>query len=212
MVMTAGFAIAALIPVLPEPTGLALYRGLRNMMALGEPAEVREERLGLLIEILDFSGEVPRGEVYDAERMRRARRGEIWPERTTLIKSYGNDWHAVVRAAMRHLHAAPGPVLPRGFQPLEHYGPYDREEVLAAIARCRQELGDWVPGDWPTWPEYHAWMRLRCEVARVGGSRRPRIPSRPTIKRWCGSYARATEILRERERQADVCTEPTGSR
>lgn len=202
MTLTAGSTIAELVPVLPESTGLALYRALSNLMALRAPAEVREDRIGLLVELLDATGEVPKGEVYDAERARRADRGEIWPQRTTLIKSFGNDWNTAVRAAMRHLHGAHSAVLPWKPQPLERYGPYDREEVLAAIAQCRRELGDWVPGDWPTWLEYRSWMRLRSEIARTGGHPRPRIPSSPTIDRWCGGYRRAVEILKGRERAA----------
>lgn len=164
-------------------------------------------RLGLLVELIDDTAEVPKSHQYDRLRRARAERGESWPDRTELADAYGS-WIKAVRAAMRYVFTSG---LGSGVgHSQEHLrvatNDYSRHEVLDAIVSCREWLGPWAqPTDWPTSGEYFEWATLRRRAAwsrRDRATGRPvdvRLPGKKAVMRWFATYEDAVAAaIRER--------------
>jgi hypothetical protein len=70
------WALAELVPAIPEPTAVDLKRLLSRSLTNPSPAERREARLGLVIELVsDGQGQVPAVADYEEARQERAARG-----------------------------------------------------------------------------------------------------------------------------------------
>ena len=165
-------------------------RELRSLIAYSlaapSPAELREQRLGLLAQMVACApARIPLGDKYEAERDRRALDGEEWPSRSQLSRAYGS-WLRAVNAAMEldrprahtpqpSFHARPiaGP-------------PYTRRDALLAITRCQQEIGAW-----PTQSDYLQWRRILRRTGRLHGPGEPRLPDAKTLRRLFGGWTQA---------------------
>lgn len=178
-------SIAAVVPSLPADTARNLRILLSQSIALPSGQELRQARLGLLIELVsDGTGEVPGAELYDHARERRERdANEQWPHSTTLLRTYGH-WTAAVAGAMALAHGPATSVQARRGEPKKP--PYRRAEVLAGIVRCKEALAYW-PSPW----ELREYGRLCRHQARAAGQPDPRIPDRPTVLKHFGSWAQA---------------------
>lgn len=189
------WAIAAIVPELPQETAADLQRLLRHSITAPRPSELREARLGLLIDLVsDGSGEVPSSDDYNRVRGEREEIGQTWPAHTTLIRAYGGHWLAAVRAAMRvaysdtaiNVAASPG-----------YFGSrlaYSRDEVAAAIASCWRNLGLDPDGPGPTQEEYLEWAGLTRRARRLAGKPDPRLPGSSAVRRLCGNWGRAVAL------------------
>jgi hypothetical protein len=83
--------LARLAPYLPDQTERDLRALLAHRNATGAPADTRQQRLGLLVEMMATStGEIPSTAAYGAIREENAKDGEKWPSHTTLIRAYGH--------------------------------------------------------------------------------------------------------------------------
>jgi hypothetical protein len=177
------FAIR-LIHVLDARGKRDLERLLAADLALPTAAELREARLGTLVDMLDDSGECPTAPAYEAERERVGRISGVAkpPAASTLLRAYGNDWGRAVRAAYElrkygsasrvkhdHKYARGGRV--------KGDDVYTREEAIAAIVRFRDRHEVW-----PTGNQYFKWAAALRRRAREGGHPDPRLPSGTGIK------------------------------
>jgi hypothetical protein len=183
--------LAALVPALPEATARNLRILLSQSIALPSGPELRQARLGLLIELVsETTGVLPATERYDHVReQREAEAGEGWPHSTTLIRTYGH-WTAAVAAAMALAHRPSANVKARRAEPHKQ-PPYTRAEVLEGIARCKDGLGFW-PSAW----ELREYGRLCRHQARLAGAPDPRIPDRQTVLKHFGSWDHALAAAR----------------
>jgi hypothetical protein len=167
-------------------------RALRELRALiayslaaPSPAELREQRLGLLIQMVARAPtRIPLGEEYEAERTQRATSGE-WPSRSQLSRAYGSWLHAV-SAAMELDHPR---TLPPSYQARPAAGPpYTRRDAIHAITRCKEEIGAW-----PAQSDYLQWRRILRHNGRLYGPGEPRLPDTKAIRRLFGSWAHAQD-------------------
>lgn len=188
-------AIAAIAPALPAEVVEDLRRLLELTLAFPSPAERRENRLGLLLEIVAAgTGEIPLFDEYERVRVTRAREtGAQWPAGTTLVRAYGS-WIKAVKAAMRlHFKGGQGRV-PVSNHHQKFHKPYTRGEVVAALVECHR-----VIGDWPTQWEYVEWAQLQRRLWREHSGKEDvdkvrRVPSLKQIARLFGSFDRALEV------------------
>jgi hypothetical protein len=180
------WGLAALIPDLSEQAAVDLKRLLGRSLTLPAPAELREARLGLLIDlVLERSGEVPSVEDYNQARAERADDGESWPSHMSLIRAYGSHWLAAVRAAMKVAFTDNHARISSDDHHRSFKKRYSRNECLEAVRQCAAALSTT-----PTLMEYTDWTILRRRSARAAGQAEPRLPSRETvIQRW-GSWQR----------------------
>lgn len=146
-----------------------LLRLLGNSLATKTPAERRQRRLGLLIELISEGGEFIPTTRYEQARRQRAAEGADWPSAANLSRSYGH-WLVAVKAANRfwfdggrqrvpdsHAHA-------RGTQPS-----YEPRKITAALRGAKADLE--LPGDlWPTQWEYEEWAQIKRRLARRSGT------------------------------------------
>jgi hypothetical protein len=176
-----------LVPALTEKAATDLRRLLARTLTLPTPAELREARLGLLIDlVVELEGEVPSIELYNERRARRAdEAGEEWPAHTTLIRAYGSTWLAAVKAAMRVAFEGSNHTVSQDNHHRTFVKPYEREECLAAIRHCAQAIGAT-----PSLMEYNDWTILMRRSHRLAGQREPRLPSRETVLKSWGSWQR----------------------
>jgi hypothetical protein len=184
---TAAQVIAEFVPDLPQRTREDLYALLGHELAAPTPAELREQQLGLLYELVkNAGGDWPNTDVYDAERKRRAERDEKWPAPSQLHRGYGS-WAKACAAAQRLWEQGTHGRVPHTLQHAHfHYGRYQRKHVIAAIQRFRVALGHW-----PTQWEYEEWSRLQRRAARHTGQPDPKLPTPPRIVKLYGSWDRA---------------------
>jgi hypothetical protein len=186
------FAAEVLAATLRPEELLDLERMLAHSLARPKPAELREARLGLLIELcVADTGEVPTEERYESERRRREAGGERWPSSTTLRRAF-YGWNWACRAAMRLAHHGSAARV----SPAQHFrrgsrSTYTRDEVIAAFGRFRK-----ANGRWPNFSEFLAWGQAEREHARLNGMPDPRIPSMPVIRRVLGGFERALAAAR----------------
>ena len=163
-----------------------IERALLSDLAESTPAELREARLGLLMDMLaDRSGVIPLADDYDRLREERAERGEVWPHSTTLLRAYSHSWNLAVRAAMRLLFDGPAARVATSHR-AKHTktSDYERDEVKAALRRFHREHG----GRWPRPTQFYDWAEYVRQHADYGGHPDPRLPSPSAVKRHFGTF------------------------
>jgi hypothetical protein len=153
----------------PDAAAHDLLRLLGNSLATSSPAERRQRRLGLLIELISEGGEFIPVTRYEEVRRERAAEGSDWPSASNLSRSYGH-WLLAVKAANAfwfgggrqrvrdgHTHA-------RGTQP-----GYEPRKIAAALREAKADLE--LPGDlWPSQWEYEEWAMIKRRLARRSGT------------------------------------------
>lgn len=181
--------IAALVHALPEKTCADLHRLLAYSLAAPTPSELREARLGLLMELIrGLGGRVPRVSDYDRLRTRRARLAESWPSHSQLIRAYGN-WLSAVGAALKLDQGLPG-VSYRAPRPPRRY---TNEALLNAIDLCALSTGGL-----PTESDYRDWARLTKEAEHRYGCGRVAVPGSVAIRRRFGTWSSAIRAASRR--------------
>lgn len=152
----------------PDAAAKDLLRLLGHRVATQSPAERRQRRLGLLIELISEGGEFIPTPRYEKVRLEREDQGHHWPNAGVLSSNYGH-WLIAVKAANRfwfgggrervtdnHSHA-------RGSQP-----EYKPDEIATVLRECRRDLA--LTGDlWPTQWEYEEWAQIKRRLARRSG-------------------------------------------
>ncbi len=182
--VAAGFV--ELVPDLPMETLRHIERLLLANLASPTGAELREARLGLLIDMVaGGSGEIPLTADYDAAVERRRAFGESWPDSTTLSRAYCKSWTTAVRAAMR-LVLCDGPRrVPHSYKhAVGGQNGYGRSEVVAALMRFHHDH----EGRWPQPSQFYDWGQQLRLHARTNGHRDPRIPTRKALGRHFDSF------------------------
>lgn len=153
----------------PEAAKRDLLRLLGHSLASTTPADRRQQRLGLLIELISEGGEFVPTTRYEQVRKERSAQGHGWPSSANLSRSYGH-WLIAVKAANRfwfgggrervsdsHAHA-------RGTQP-----GYQPRQIVAALREAKVDLE--MPDDrWPTKWEYEEWSQIKRRLARRSGN------------------------------------------
>lgn len=187
---------------LPDHEALQLLHLLGFHMRRKTVARVREARLGLLVEIMDHTGQVPTSTEYDQACKDRAQKGQEWPGHQDLCRAYV-DWIGAVKAAARHIFDTGA----RGGVP-SSYGhsrvardEYLPHEIIDAIIRCRDGLGPWPTiRDWPSERDYFAWAEIQRRLAWDRTDEDgvpvadPRLPSRKSFFKKYPSYERAVSV------------------
>jgi hypothetical protein len=184
--------IAQVVPSLPLECARDLRRLLARSLTTPSPSELREARLGLLIDLVaESQGTVPGVADYEQARRQREEEGETWPSHTTLIRAYQGHWLGAVKAAMRVAEER----LPRHVSESGHHhtyhNRYTREDVVGAVADCWRDLGLDVDGPGPYFNEYREWVKLSRTQARLTGQPDPRRPAREAVLKACGTWERA---------------------
>lgn len=180
-------AIASFVPALTDKAAEDLKRLLARTLTLPSPAELREARLGLLIDLVtELSGEVPSIELYNQSRAERlSENGQRWPAHTTLIRAYGSHWLAAVKAAMRVAFEGSNHHVSHDNHHHQFKASYERDECIDAVRQCAEAIGCM-----PTLSEYNDWAILMRRGARAAGQPEPRLPSRETVIKVWGSWER----------------------
>ena len=189
--------LAKLTSALPESAAGELERLLANSLGAPKAAELRERRLGLLVELVSQGqGEIPTVRRYEQSRQARMTDpratpyDNAWPAASTLINAYGS-FLAAVRAAMRlnwDGSAARIPHTHRHAKPISKA--YTREEVITALRKFRDDHGSWPRSEL----EYLTWGETLRRLRREGGHTDPRIPTAKPIRKLFGSFERAVEL------------------
>lgn len=181
--------LAAIAADLPARSREELARLLGHSVAMPSNQELREMRLGLLVETITRQGEIPTSTHYDNERERRLANGEDWPRSTGLAAHYGT-WTAATRAATDLAYAiTPGRIraaTPRPW-PLK---PYTRTEIREALERASRKVGQ-VIGQW----EYAELRRVERQLAARLGHDDPRLPTLQVIHKHFGSWEGAITAI-----------------
>jgi hypothetical protein len=196
--------LADLMPTLVEldrTSVIQFWRMLGHHLAFDGRAVARrrEARLGLMLSLVSH-GELPPVSRYEQARKAEAAAGREWPGASALRDGFGSYVFAV-RAAVRFL----APLTPRASirHRRERVRPYSREEILAAIERCRVALaspGQMESGWHPPATTFFLWNSIGREAARKLGRPDPRLPCREALARQFGSYDDAVEAARRRAR------------
>lgn len=175
---------------MPERTRSELVRLLGHSVAIPTAQELREMRLGLLVEMVSETGELPTAEGYDRLRDLRNEQGAEWPRSTGLAAHYGT-WTFALRAAtdiafgetLRRARARiPRPWVPR---------PYSRQEIVDALERSSKKVGQ-VIGQW----EYVELRRVERLLAARNGTDDPRFPELQVIHKHFGGWDSAISNAR----------------
>lgn len=182
--------LAAIATELPERSRVELTRLLGHSVVMPTTQELREMRLGLLVELVASSGELPTTETYDHLRTYRNIEGAAWPGSTGLAAHYGT-WASVLRAATDVAFAqTPGrirAITPRPW-PLRTY---TRAEITEALKRCSRKVGQTI-GQW----EYVELRRVERQLAARTGAEDPRLPALQVIHKHFGSWEAAASNSR----------------
>ncbi len=193
--------VASMLPALPEQTTRDLRRLLARKLTLPSPAEVRYQRLGLLMDLLAAShGEVPTVAAYSDAREARTKDGQSgdgggWASASTLIEAYGS-WTRAVRTAMWLHRDGSASQTPASVRPHPGRRAYSHDEALAGVRLCRDAIG----GAWPTESEYDDYRLLARELAGEAGQAFDRCPTRGTLARLFGPWAATLEAAATRKR------------
>ncbi len=101
-------------------------------------------------------------------------------------------WHIGTRGSVhsdnRHLRQPP-----RSYRP---------EHAAAALLSCREALGPWPDGIWPTQWEYVTWVQLNRDAARHDRRPYPWLPSMSALRRLHGDYPASRHLRRRDGRRA----------
>jgi hypothetical protein len=186
--------LAQILRPFPRQAIEDLERLLANNLGAPTPAELREARLGLLVELISTGdGEIPRTRAYDdLRRSRLEANGERWPSASTLVESYGS-FLAAVRAAMRLHHNGSAARVPHTHRHARPYQPYTRDEVIAALRSFHDQIGSWPRSEL----EYLTWGETVRRARRHGGHSDPRIPSAKPIRKLFGDFGRVLTIAKQ---------------
>jgi hypothetical protein len=186
--------LASIVHAFPPEAIEDLERLISNELGAPTSAELREARLGLLIELISTGdGEIPRTRDYDGVRKLRAQtRDEEWPAASTIVESYGS-FLAAVKAAMRLHHEGSAARVPHTHRHARPYKRYSRNEVVAAIRSFRDQHGSWPRSEL----EYLTWATTVRRIKRNGGHPDPRLPSAKPIRTLFGGFQRALDITKE---------------
>jgi hypothetical protein len=182
--------IRDILPGVSDSTLKELRSLVAYSMAAPSPSELREQRLGLLVEIVAAApSRIPLGEEYENERASRIESGEAWPSRSQLSRAYGS-WLLAVSAAME-LDRPRGDTLPPGYQARPVSGRRNtRQDTIRAIVRCHDDIGTW-----PTQSDYLQWLRILRHTGRLYGPGEPRLPARrPYGDYSVAGHARETQL------------------
>jgi hypothetical protein len=181
--------IAEVASDMPEKTRAELVRLLGHSVAMPTAQELREMRLGLLVELISETGELPSADCYDQLRNLRNENGAEWPRSTGLAAHYGT-WTAALRGAVDVAFAeTPGRVhatTPR-LWPLR---PYNRQEIVEALERASSKVGQAI-GQW----EYVELRRVELRLAWSNGSPDPRYPELGVIRKHFGGWDAAVSRI-----------------
>lgn len=194
VVSEAAQMIAEVATDLPERTRSELVRLLGHSVAVPTAQELREMRLGLLVEIVARNGALPSAESYDNARQRRnAEGGNAWPRSTGLASHYGT-WTAALRAATDVAFAeTPGRI--RATTPrLWPLRPYNRQEIVEALERASSKVGQAI-GQW----EYVELRRIERQLAYRAGAPDPRYPDLGVIRKHFGGWDAAISQMPKSE-------------
>jgi hypothetical protein len=169
----------------PDEAVRDLRRLVSHDLARRNTARLRLGHLRLLIEIVaqleDDDPWVSQVE-YTRERTRRAARGELHPDESTLRSAYGR-WVSAVRAASRFVQRGGEGRVPANYrhcQPCRK--PYTLEGIIDALLRCYSDLGDW-PTEW----EYHEWAAIKRHLCADD----PRLPGAKQIRKCFDDFSEA---------------------
>lgn len=182
--------IAEIATDLPESSRTELVRLLGHSVAMPTVQELREMRLGLLVEMVSETGGLPTADSYDRLRDLRKEQGAEWPRSTGLAAHYGT-WTFALRAAtdiafgetLRRARARiPRPWVPR---------PYSRREIVEALERSSRKVGQ-VIGQW----EYVELRRVERLLAARNGTDDPRLPELQVIHKHFGGWHAAISMLK----------------
>ncbi len=179
--------LAEIVPKMPAATRGELMRLLSHTLAAPSPAEIRERRIGLLVELVS-SGEAPGVDKYERERRRRGDAGEVWPAHSVLIDHYGRWSRAVSAAVAIWLRGGLARVISSPTR-MRWRRSYTREEATEALRRCQRKVGGLL-----TKPEYEEFRRVERMIAIQTGGADPRLPGPNQIRTLFGGYARALEV------------------
>lgn len=183
--------LASILHAFPQQAIEDLERLISNDLGAPTPAELREARLGLLIEVVSSGdGEIPRTRDYDEVRKHRAQaKSEEWPAASTLVESYGS-FLAAVKAAMRLHHEGSAARVPHTHRHARSYKRYSRDEVIAALRSFRDQHGSWPRSRL----EYLTWAATVRRIKRNGGHPDPRLPSAKPVRALFGGFQRALAV------------------
>ena len=181
--------IAAIATDLPATTRTELVRLLGHSVAMPTAQELREMRLGLLVEMVAKDGALPTSEAYDFARGARNAEGGQWPRSTGLAAHYGT-WTAALRAATDIAFAQTAgrirATTPRPW-PLRTYS---RAEIVEALERSSRKVGQ-VIGQW----EYVELRRVERQLAARTGGDDPRLPALRVIHKHLGGWESAISLV-----------------
>ena len=183
-VSEACLVIAEVAPQLPHRTRVELTRLLEHSVAAPTDQELREMRLGLLVELVR-DGELPNVGTYQEARSERATQGEEWPDAGNLTRHFGN-WASTCRAAADLAFNITKNRVKTQTIRLWPKEPYTRLDVEKSLRRASRKVGQLI-GQW----EYVELRRVERRLAAVQGRPDPRFPELRTICRCFGSWDHA---------------------
>lgn len=174
-----------------------LRRLVGHSLAAPSPAELRNRRIGLLIDLVAASnGEFVSTADYETARQKRLQAGETHPDASTISRAFGH-WLAAVNAASRFWFEGGRARVPSQMHHARLHATYEPREIQRALLEARRDLcGDTsASDDWPTEWEFHEYCAIRRRLARRAG-KIIRLPSPKQIRKAYGSYTEAVEAVK----------------
>jgi hypothetical protein len=177
-----------IIPGMGETTLRELRSLVAYSLAAPSSSELREQRLGLLVEMVAAApAHIPLSDEYDTQRHERLAAGQTWPSRSQLSRAYGSWLRAVAAAIELEQPQRTAPAPSYQARPVAGH-PYTREDAVRAIARCCEEIGHW-----PNQSDYLQWRRILRHMGRLYGPGEPRLPDPKALRRLYGNWLHASE-------------------
>lgn len=173
------------------PSGAArdLARLLGHALGQKRPAEERQARLGLLIDLVSEGHDYVTAADYQAARAERAEKGETWPDASTLSRAFGH-WISAMQAATRFWFDGGRARVRSERSYTGRHGGYQPRKIVAAIREFEREHGAW-----PTAWEWERYVAIRRRIDRRNG-RRPRWPDLVQLRKAYGSFDGAVDAAR----------------
>lgn len=187
-----GEFLASIATSIPEKSRRELVRLLGHSVAAPSMAELREARLGLLVEMVD-AGEIPKADDYTRLRKTRAARGENWPSHASLILHFGT-WANAAKAALDVCFSVTSK---RDWarQPREWpLVPFKRPEIVEALEDSSEKVGRRIT-QW----EYVELRRVERRLASQMGLPDPRLPHLGVIRKNFGDWEKAISKVKYEE-------------
>lgn len=181
--------VAGILPGIPAKTKFELKRLLSHSVAVPTASELREARLGLLVELVS-TGELPTVRTYASHRQESSSE-DNWPSVAGLIQHYGT-WTRSLQAAI-DLHFGATSVRARSRSPLPWTPqPYTRVEIQDALRTASFKVGRPIT-QW----EYSELRRIERKNASMIGLPEPRLPGNQVIRRTFGNWANGMKSISE---------------